>query len=260
MARIRTVKPEFWSHPIMGKLDDATKCLAIALLNFADDYGYFMADPILVRNFCRPFDEDSTNVRRGLETLEKIGWISLKSSENHGTIGLVINFRSHQKIDRPSPSKIEKYFDSTNPRRILDDGSTLERNREQGTGKVKEGNILSGKPDVAESFHWEVLDYLNEKTGKSFRRVTAHASKIKARIREGYTLEDFKKVIDSRVAFWRGKDDFEKYLRPETLFGTKFDSYLAEANPKKEAPRRSAPVSDSAREILEAVRKAGKYD
>lgn len=124
MARIRTVKPEFWSHPVMGKIDDTARCVALALLNYADDKGYFYADPILVRNFCRPFDEDSTNTRRSLETLRKAGWIEICGSPNNGDIGKIVNFLSHQKIDHASPSRIEKYFDSTRIRLGFDEDST----------------------------------------------------------------------------------------------------------------------------------------
>ena len=54
---------------------------------------------------------------------------------------------------------------------------------------------------------------------------------ISARLKEGFTVEDFKKVIDVKAKSWVGTD-FEKYLRPTTLFGTKFENYLNEANKK----------------------------
>lgn len=74
-----------------------------------------------------------------------------------------------------------------------------------------------------------VIEYLNERSGKSYR-YSGKATKrhIKARFEEGFSLEDFKRVIDWKVAEWLGTD-MEKYLRPETLFGTKFESYLQEA-------------------------------
>ena len=50
-------------------------------------------------------------------------------------------------------------------------------------------------------------------------------------MREGFTIEDFKKVIDSKSGEWLNTD-FEKYLRPATLFGGKFENYLNEANKK----------------------------
>lgn len=72
----------------------------------------------------------------------------------------------------------------------------------------------------------DVISYLNQKAGTQFKDKSKDSRRhIKARFDEGYTLEDFKKVIDGRVAAWKGTD-MEQYLRPATLFGTKFESYL----------------------------------
>lgn len=125
MARIRTVKPSFWSHPITGKLSDAAKCMAIALLNLADDAGYFYADPATVRSFCRPFDDDSTITRGVLAELSRTRYIQIAEHPERGPVGRIINFLEHQKIDRPKPSEIKPYFiddDSTKPRRLFDAG------------------------------------------------------------------------------------------------------------------------------------------
>ena len=75
----------------------------------------------------------------------------------------------------------------------------------------------------------EIIDYLNEKTGKKYRVVETTKKYIRARYLEKYDLDDFKIVIDSKIIEW-GKDiKMKKYIRPETLFGTKFPSYRAEA-------------------------------
>lgn len=72
----------------------------------------------------------------------------------------------------------------------------------------------------------EIIDYLNEKTNSNYKTTTkATEQKINARLREGFTLEDFKKVIDKKTDEWMGTQ-LEQYLRPDTLFGTKFESYL----------------------------------
>ena len=72
----------------------------------------------------------------------------------------------------------------------------------------------------------EIIEYLNTKTGKNYRdNVQKNKSLIKARWSEGYRLDDFKQVIDNTIKDWSGTK-YAKYLRPETLFGTKFDSYL----------------------------------
>ncbi len=80
----------------------------------------------------------------------------------------------------------------------------------------------------------EIIEYLNEKAGKNYRMNNQKTkSLIQARLKEGFTFDDFKKVIDTKVQQWQGrlnKDgvSMETYLRPETLFGTKFESYLNE--------------------------------
>lgn len=112
--RIRTVKPEFWSHPIMGRLDDATQLLALALLNHADDHGYFHADVAIVRGACAPFREDLATISRSLAKLSEVGWIVLGSSPEHGQIGYIKNWTKHQRVDHPKPSKIEGYFPREN--------------------------------------------------------------------------------------------------------------------------------------------------
>jgi uncharacterized phage protein (TIGR02220 family) len=72
-----------------------------------------------------------------------------------------------------------------------------------------------------------IIDYLNIRTGKNFKSQTEKIKKqIKARLKEGFTVENFKKVIDNRCEKWLKDEKMNEYLRPETLFGTKFESYL----------------------------------
>ena len=91
---------------------------------------------------------------------------------------------------------------------------------------------LSKKKEKDNNIYSLVIDYLNKKANTNYRPTTKNTqSFINARVKEGYTVEDFKKVIDSKSREWLGTD-FEKYLRPATLFGTKFENYLNEANKK----------------------------
>lgn len=95
-------------------------------------------------------------------------------------------------------------------------------------------HILSGKPDRAHIPFQEIIDHLNKTTGKDFQWQTrAHQRHISARWSEGHRLDDFKCVIEHKASEWSGKTasdgtPMDKYLRPETLFGTKFESYLNE--------------------------------
>lgn len=73
----------------------------------------------------------------------------------------------------------------------------------------------------------EIIDYLNKKAGKGYRYDTNDTIRhITARLNEGFTVDDFKKVIDNKVAQWGKDPKMAEYLRPSTLFGTKFESYL----------------------------------
>lgn len=75
----------------------------------------------------------------------------------------------------------------------------------------------------------EIVDYLNEKTKKEYRHDTPNTiNLINALLNKGYKVEQFKKVIDNKVMQWLNDIENSKYLRPETLFGSKFDSYLNE--------------------------------
>lgn len=78
-----------------------------------------------------------------------------------------------------------------------------------------------------------IISYLNQKAGTGYKSQTAsYRTFINARLKAGYNLDDFYKVIDNKTAEWIGTD-FQKFLRPETLFGNKFDSYLNQITTKK---------------------------
>ena len=137
--RIRTVKPEFWAHPVMSRLPYDTRILGLGLLNLADDEGYFDADPDYIRGAVL-FREDSSNVRRMLDELSRSEWLTLCGRPER-PIGRVVNFRMHQRVDRPQPSRLKQYAldeSSTNDRRALDDQSPPD----QGSGKGKDTPIV----------------------------------------------------------------------------------------------------------------------
>ena len=72
----------------------------------------------------------------------------------------------------------------------------------------------------------EIINYLNKKANTGYKPNSKNTARhINARLEEGYTVEDFKCVIDKKCAEWKNTE-MEQYLRPETLFGTKFEGYL----------------------------------
>lgn len=101
-----------------------------------------------------------------------------------------------------------------------------------GEEEIEEDKEYISK-DILSIPYSEIVDYLNKKTGKNFRSSTPKTQKlIKARWNEGYRLEDFFQVIDTKCSQWLKDTKMNKYLQPETLFGTKFEGYLNE-NVKK---------------------------
>lgn len=83
----------------------------------------------------------------------------------------------------------------------------------------------------------EIVEYLNKRTGKKYRASSQKTKRlIKARFNEKYTVDDFKKVIDNKCLEWLRDDKMSRYLRPETLFGTKFESYLNQDSKNNQVP------------------------
>lgn len=94
---------------------------------------------------------------------------------------------------------------------------------------INNNDIYSRADEKNDELINHVVNYLNERTGKDFKgNAKQTVSLIKARVRDGYSLDDFKKVIDTKTNQWQSKPDMNKYLRPQTLFGTKFEAYLQE--------------------------------
>ncbi len=166
MARIRTIKPEFWRNRELSRLSEFTRLVAIAVLNLADDEGYFEADAMLVRGDVFPYEEDSRRTHGALTELCLVGYITINESKSKGEIGYISNFAKHQVINRPTPSKLKACFESANKntgavpltedsRRThgaLTEPAVLEE--EQGTGKrnrEKEQGIIKEKGDFAQS-------------------------------------------------------------------------------------------------------------
>jgi uncharacterized phage protein (TIGR02220 family) len=97
---------------------------------------------------------------------------------------------------------------------------------------VSVNKYISPNGDIVEQTIDEVIGHLNAATQSNFKKTTeAYRKTIRARLNEGYTLDDFKKVIDSRVKIWGEDERMREYLRPQTLFRpSNFESYLNEAN------------------------------
>ncbi|MGM0122703.1 hypothetical protein IGI37_000068 [Enterococcus sp. AZ194] len=131
------------------------------------------------------------------------------------------------------------------------------RNIEEGYSENAKGSntsfsntkdTMSSKPDLIP--YSQIINYLNDKTGKAFKVTQKWKELIKARWNEGQRVEDFEKVIDIKSQQWINNAEMSKYLRPVTLFGNKFDEYRNEYREPKATPK------DDYQKQQEALRKA----
>ena len=116
------------------------------------------------------------------------------------------------------------------------------------------------KENKADKEAGEVIDYLNTKTGSNYRATTgANIKPIRARLNDGFSIEDCKKVIDTKSWQWLNNPDMVRYLRPATLFSpSKFEGYLNECRGKPSIRGDSPPISEQAafnQSISEAIQR-----
>lgn len=102
MARIRNIKPDFWTDEKLVELDPWERLLFIGIWNFVDDEGYMPYSPKRIK--MQIFPGDSLEISRGLQNLISIGALTLYDSEA-GQILKVTNWSKHQKVSNPTPSK-----------------------------------------------------------------------------------------------------------------------------------------------------------
>lgn len=164
-------------------------------------------------------------VMRSIKKLKSMGIVetALKKANGAPTV--------HYKVDSKVTSQwIVKFLNNGKSTNLtMDSEETQESLTEittENTTEITTKDILSGNPTVSPIPYKEIIGYLNEKAGKQFKHNTGKSKRcIEARWNEDFRLDDFKKVIDIKTSEWLGTSQ-EKYLRPETLFGTKFEGYL----------------------------------
>jgi len=110
--------------------------------------------------------------------------------------------------------------------KLLSTNSTKYLNKQNTDNTNKEHSPADAEPRIP---YKEIVNHLNQKADRGFRHTTDKTKRlIKARWNQDFELNDFKKVIDIKTEQWKNDTEMEKYLRPQTLFGTKFESYLNE--------------------------------
>lgn len=179
-------------------------------------------------------------LKSGLSELEKYGYLKRTMlRDEKGLFGEMSWKLSDTGVftvstkNGPTDNTVDAKNGPTDNGTLLNTNNT---NKKETLNKKNTKEILSSSHSTAAH---EIIDYLNSKIGTHYRATTRKTqSLIKARMNEGFTVDDFKKVIDNKSAEWGKDSKMSKYLRPETLFGTKFESYLNQAAVKTKKSKR----------------------
>lgn len=167
------------------------------------------------------FRMNEATVKMALQTFEQFGMIEIIE----GVI-TIPNWGKHQSLDQLENKKeyMRNYMkDYREKQKLLTEKSCKTNSK---TNVRQADKDIDKEKEIDKEIYISIVDYLNQKAGSNYRAKTAKTqSFIKARLNEGFTEEDFKTVIDKKCAEWIGTE-WEKYLRPETLFGNKFEAYL----------------------------------
>lgn len=213
--------------------------------------GYFDS---LVQELALKLDVSEDDINMTLAYFTKCGLIQI-DDDGHATLSQAkamveseTNWAKYKRDQRKNSQDIPKLENVQSKETFSNSCSTeIEIEKENRVNSESNNlyldNILSGNPDFAfptwleetaikdleKTKHkelWIPIAYLNQVANKRYKFVDKTKRLLLARFKEGYTLEDFKQVIDIKTAEWKDSPEFSKYLRPETLFGTKFDGYL----------------------------------
>jgi hypothetical protein len=102
MARIRTVKPEFWSDEKLAPLPDSVRLLFLGMISMADDYGRLLDSPKQIEAFVWPCADRSRDCREGLASLSRLGRILRGLTASGQAVIQITNWARHQRVDKPS--------------------------------------------------------------------------------------------------------------------------------------------------------------
>lgn len=224
------------------RLSFKAKGLLAYMLSLPDDWIFYEEE------ITKHSTDGKQSVRTGLKELQQFGYLIKNQSREKGKFAKV----DWLLYDEPGKVDIQVFLPQTEKRST--DNPPTENQPLLSTNVTKDLN----NKEASSIPYSKIIAYLNEQTGKSYKAVGKNNDLIKARWNEGYSLEEFKRVIDNKVATWKGVTfqdgtSGDNYLRPATLFGTKFDGYLNETQPKKVSKMdgEGDEVSDKFKQYLE---------
>lgn len=184
------------------------------------------------------FEENTVNLALkalsslGMVVTNENGMLEIAGWQEHQNIEGMEKIREQNRIRKQRQRELKKQMCLPDVSR--DSHGTVTQSHATDKDKDKEEDIRY------KELYNNIVEHLNQKAGTKFKSTTAKTkTAIHARLSEGFSFDDFITVIDKKCAEWTGTE-YEKYLRPETLFGTKFEGYL-NAKTKSESSSEETP-------------------
>lgn len=220
-------------------MPQSTQCLYFHLLLRADDDGFIQSPKSIMRITGCKDDDLKLLIAKGFVIGFETGVIVIR----HWRIHNYVQSDRYSKSELPEAKSVElknKVYEVVEPPTNLDntcmDTKCIQNGYNLDTqiriDKIREEEnrietICHVAHDDVDKSHFEIIEYLNLKTGSKFKPTTKpYVQAIRSRLKEGYTVSDFKTVIDKKCREWQGTK-LEKYLTPKTLFApSHFDTYL----------------------------------
>lgn len=220
-------------------MPQSTQCLYFHLLLRADDDGFIQSPKSIMRITGCKDDDLKLLVAKGFVIGFETGVIVIR----HWRIHNYVQSDRYSKSELPEAERVElknKIYEVVeppiNPDNTYMDTKCIQNGYNPDTqiriDKIREEEnrietICHVAHDDVDKSHFEIIEYLNLKTGSKFKPTTKpYVQAIRSRLKEGYTVNDFKTVIDKKCREWEGTK-LEKYLTPKTLFApSHFDTYL----------------------------------
>ena len=161
------------------------------------------------------------------------GLIAYKKIGNKDVFQLTLKGKTWNNKSDGHPNKVGRSSENNSDGHPTDSINNIDRDNKDNNDDASD--VLKQKVE-------EIVCYLNQVAGTGFMSKNKKTiSLIKSRIDDGFDIDDFMKVIDIKAKQWLNNNEMNMYLRPETLFGGHFESYLQEATratPKKEEYKR----------------------
>jgi len=171
----------------------------------------------------KTFDEALKKFQEQEKITYEVGSDNINKEKSY--VIYITNWKKYQS----ESARVMQYYDKN---KVTDKGGKKKKKKKDEVVK----DVVEEQDDSDSPLINEVITYFNQQAGTQYKPSTkAIRRMINARIKEGATLDDFKKVIDKKAAQWKDDPKMFKYLRPITLFcAEKFEAYLNEPEPVKQ--------------------------